>query len=233
MTRGDVVAIALAEAFRGEGRVLASPMAPIARLAVRLAKATFAPELVLTDGVAHVIDLEDQRIGWMPYSRVFDTVWSGRRHVIMGATQLDAHGNQNLSCLGDHAHPRTQLLGVRGAPGNTVHHRTSYWVPDHSPRVFVPAVDFVSGLGTDHGAFGLVRVVTNLAVLDLGGPGGTMRLVSVHPGVTVDQVREQTGFPLAVEHAAGDVPTSRGPDEVEAGWLERLDPGARIRGTVA
>ena len=54
----------------------------------------------------------------MPYRRVFDVVWSGRRHVMMMATQIDRFGNQNISCTGDWARPRTQLIGVRGAPGN-------------------------------------------------------------------------------------------------------------------
>ena len=66
---------------------------------------------------------------------------------MMGASQLDRYGNQNISCIGDWARPKSQLLGVRGAPGNTINHPTSYWVPRHSPRVFVERVDMVSGIG--------------------------------------------------------------------------------------
>ena len=75
--------------------------------------------------------------GWMPFRTVFDTLWAGRRHVMMGASQIDQCGNQNIACIGPWAKPKAQLLGVRGAPGNTVNHPTSYWVPNHSPRVFV------------------------------------------------------------------------------------------------
>jgi acyl CoA:acetate/3-ketoacid CoA transferase beta subunit len=58
----------------------------------------------------------------------------------------------------------------------------------------------VSGVGTDRGVpVQLRRIVTDLAVLDLGGPDGTMRLVSVHPGVTVEGVQAATGFPLHVD----------------------------------
>jgi acyl CoA:acetate/3-ketoacid CoA transferase beta subunit len=65
------------------------------------------------------------------------------------------------------------------------------------------------------------RVVTNLAVLDFGGPGHEMRLRSVHPGVSVDDVREQTGFALHTD----DVGTSREPDAEELRLLrEVLDP---------
>ncbi|MBP0657256.1 CoA-transferase, partial [Mycobacterium tuberculosis] len=74
--------------------------------------------------------------GWMPFSKVFDVVASGRRHVIMGANQIDRHGNQNLSAFGPLQHPTRQMFGVRGAPGNTINHPTSYWVPRHSARVF-------------------------------------------------------------------------------------------------
>ena len=117
--------------------------------------------------------------GWLPYRAVFTMVAAGRRHVMMGASQLDRFGNQNISCIGDWARPKAQLLGVRGGPGNTINHPVSYWVPRHSPRVFVPAVDMVSGVGYDRAAslttkqarFHELRVVvTNLAVLDFQTP---------------------------------------------------------------
>ena len=83
----------------------------------------------------------------MPYRSVFDVVWSGRRHIMMMASQIDRTGNQNISAVGPHDHPKVQLVGVRGAPGNSVNHPTSYWVPDHSPRTFVEHVDVVCGVG--------------------------------------------------------------------------------------
>lgn len=155
----------------------------------------------------------------------------GKRHVMMGATQVDRHGNQNISAIGDFAQPTRQLLGVRGAPGNTVNNRTSYWVPKHSPRVFVEQVDIVSGVGPRNAkAAGagaskyndIHRIVTNLAVLDVKGAGDTVRLLSVHPGVTVDEVREATGFALEVD---ADVPETRFPTTEELTLIrEVLDP---------
>ncbi len=109
--------------------------------------------------------------GWLPYAKVFTMVAAGRRHVMMGAAQIDRHGNQNISCIGDWQRPKAQLLGVRGAPGNTVNHAVSYWVPRHSRRVFVEKVDMVSGVGYDRNAKDLRVVVTNLAVLDFQTPG--------------------------------------------------------------
>jgi acyl CoA:acetate/3-ketoacid CoA transferase beta subunit len=159
---------------------------------------------------------------WFPFRSVFDVVWSGRRHVMMGASQIDRFGNQNISCIGPFEQPTNQLLGVRGAPGNTVNHATSYWVPKHSPRVFVEKVDMVSGVGTNRGQdVEIRRVVTDLAVLDLGGPDQSMRLVSVHPGVTVEEVQAATGFALYV----GDVVESRLPTDIELQLIrEVLDP---------
>ena len=167
----------------------------------------------------------------MNYRRVFDTLWSGRRHVMMGATQVDRYGNQNIAAIGDFAKPKAQLLGMRGAPGNTLNHPTRYWVPTHSPKVFVEKVDVVSGVGYDRAAqlsaasrrfHEIRRVVSNLGVFDFETPDHQMRLVSVHPGVSVADVQENTGFELVVE---GDVPESRTPSDEELSLLrERIDP---------
>ncbi len=233
-TLDELLAVACAEAFRGDGEILASPIGVIPSIGARLAKATFAPDLLLTDGVAslvanvYAVGAPASAVvveGWAPYRTIFDIVWSGRRHVMMGASQIDRFGNQNIACIGEFARPKSQLLGVRGAPGNTINHPTSYFVPNHSPRSFVPRVDFVSGVGYDRavGPFHDVhRVVTNLAVLDFAKPDHAMRIASVHPGVTVDEVQAATGFPLVVPP---DVPTTREPTAAELRLLrEVLDP---------
>ena len=158
----------------------------------------------------------------MPFRSVFDTLWSGRRHVMMGASQIDRFGNQNIACIGSWAKPKAQLLGVRGAPGNTVNHRTSYWIPNHTPRVFVEGVDVVSGVGYDRGAVDLHRVITNKAVLDFESPDHSMRLRSVHPGVSVDEVVEATGFSLVIPD---DVEETRPPTDEELELIRTvLDP---------
>ena len=120
---------------------------------------------------------------------------------------------------------------MRGAPGNTINDKTSYWIPGHTTRVFVPAVDVVSGVGLrprprarrGSGRFHeLGRVVTNLCVFDFETPDNRMRLRSVHPGVTVDDVVAATGFELAID---GDVPESRLPTDDELHWIrDVIDP---------
>jgi acyl CoA:acetate/3-ketoacid CoA transferase beta subunit len=219
MSTIDVCVVACAELFRGDGEIVASPMGLVPQLGAKLARLTFEPDLLLSDGEATLLTPDGVAEGWLPYRAVFDVVAHGRRHVVMGANQLDRYGNQNISCIGPHATPKRQLLGVRGAPGNTINHRTSYWVPKHSPRVFVPAVDMVSGVGADRGGH-VYRVVTNLCVLDFAGPAHAARVVSVHPGVTLDEVVEQTGFPLV----ADDPPETRTPTDEELALLDQLDP---------
>jgi acyl CoA:acetate/3-ketoacid CoA transferase beta subunit len=226
VTRAEICVVACAEAWRGDGEILASPMGLIPALAARLARATFSPDLLLSDGEAYLLS-GDTVEGWLPYRAVFDLVASGRRHVMMGASQLDRYGNQNISCVGDWNRPKAQLLGVRGAPGNTVNHPTSYWVPRHSRRVFVDHVDLVSGVGNDRdgGRFHALRVVvTDKAVLDFATADGRMRLRSVHPGVTVDEVLVHTGFPLVIDQ----VETTRLPSPAELRLIrDRLDPADR------
>jgi acyl CoA:acetate/3-ketoacid CoA transferase beta subunit len=243
-TRADVCAAAIADAFADDGEIFASPMGLLPMLGVRLARLTSNPDLVISDGESLFLASPpplfakgDVVEGWIPFRRVFDVVAYGKRHVMMGATQVDRHGNQNISAIGDFAQPKRQLLGSRGAPGNTVNNRTSYWVPKHSSRVFVEKVDIVSGVGPklakEAGPAAaryndIHRVVSNLAVFDVKGADDTLRLLSVHPGVTVDEVRAATGFELSVE---GDVPTTRGPSTEELVLVrEVLDPkGLRFK----
>ncbi len=221
MTRADVCAVAVAECFRGDGEILANPIGTIPYIGGRLARLSFEPDLCTTDGEAALTEVDGTLEYWNPYRSMFDIVWSGKRHVMMGATQVDQYGNTNIAAIGDYSKPKTQLLGYRGAPGNTVNHTTSYWVPNHTPQVVCENVDTVTGVGYNRGLTGRTAemheirvVVTNLAVLDFDTPDHRMRLRSVHPGVTVDEVVAATGFELVVPD---DVATSRlpTPDEVE------------------
>ncbi|MEO5651412.1 MAG: CoA-transferase [Marmoricola sp.] len=238
VSRSEVCAAAIADAFAEDGEIFASPMGLLPMLGVRLAKLTSNPDLVISDseslflaGVPPLFAKGDVVEGWIPFGKVFDIVAYGKRHVMMGATQVDLHGNQNISAIGDFAQPKRQLLGVRGAPGNTVNNRTSYWVPKHSPRVFVENVDTVSGVGPRNAKAAGVgaskyndihRIVTNLAVFDVRGAGDTVRLLSLHPGVTSDEVREATGFTLDVDE---EVPQTRLPTSEELLMIrEVLDP---------
>lgn len=235
VTRAEVCVAACAEAWRGDGEIIASPMGLIPAIGARLAKLTFAPGLMLSDGDANYLTdptgTDSHVEAHIPYRQLFDFVWHGSRHVMMGASQLDKFGNQNISAIGtDFARPKAQLIGVRGAPGNTVNHPTSYWIANHSPKVFVEKVDIVSGLGYDrarsvgHPArfHEVRRVVTNLAVFDFQTKDQRMRIRSVHPGVSLDEVVAATGFVLV----GTDNPETTPEPDAEALRLIRdvLDP---------
>jgi len=257
VSRAEVCIVAVAECFRGDGEILANPIGAIPMMGGRLARATFEPDLCCTDGEALLVAGERLFAGpetpggltsldgkvveyWNPYRSMFDWVWSGRRHIMMGASQIDRYGNQNLAAIGDYARPKVQLLGYRGAPGNTINDTTSYWVPNHNPRVFVEQVDTVCGIGWDRAAalglgpdggarfFEVRRVVSNLGVFDFESPDHRMRLRSLHPGVTVDQVVEATGFELVIPD---EVPETRRPTADELELIgEVIDPdGTRTR----
>ncbi|MGI6870474.1 CoA-transferase subunit beta [Amycolatopsis sp. 3B14] len=227
-TRAEIAVVAVAELFRGDGEIVASPMGYLPSLGAKLARLTFEPDLLLSDGEAYLINADGVVEGWQPFRKMLDTIVPhGRRHVVMGANQIDRFGNQNISAIGDHARPAKQLLGVRGAPGNTANHRTSYWVPRHSRRVFVESVDIVSGVGYDNAAkaglkyHDVHRVVTNLGVFDFATPDHAMRAVSLHPGVTPAEVTAATSFDIDLSSAG----VSREPTDEELRLIrEVLDP---------
>ena len=236
IARAEVCVLACAELFRDAGEIMISPMTTVASIGARLARLTFAPDILLTDGEAQLLadtpalGAAGAVEGWMPFGRVFETLAWGRRHVVMGANQVDRYGNQNLSALGPLQHPTRQMFGVRGAPGNTINHATSYWIGNHSKRVFCDAVDVVSGIGydkidPDNPAFRFVnvhRVVSNLGVFDFGGPDHTMRALSLHPGVSADDVREATSFEV---HGLTEAEETRRPTEDELRLIrDVIDP---------
>lgn len=243
-TRAEVCIVACAEVWRDAGELLVSPFGVVPQAGSRLARATFAPELLLSDGEARLAagiwpvgEAPAAYEGWLPFRTVFDLVTTGRRHVMMLPSQVDRHGNANISFIGeDFRRPAVQLLGVRGAPGNTVNHPTSYWIPRHSTRALVPRVDMVAGVGNEAAAAAgpgasrfhdLRRLVTDLGVFAWDGPGGTMRIVSLHPGVEREEVAAATGFELP----DGEVAETRLPTDEELRLIrEVIDPkGARDR----
>ncbi|NHF62144.1 CoA-transferase subunit beta [Microcella pacifica] len=244
VTRAEVCIAACADTYRESGEVLAHAVGIVPTLGARLAKLTSAPQIVLTDGEAFLMSTPPPLgksasgggviEGWAPFRRIFDILATGRRQSMMGASQIDRFGNQNISLIGDWAQPSRQLIGVRGAPGNTANHRVDYWISRHSPRIFVESVDMVSGVGNDRArAAGpalkyhhLGAIVTNLAVFGFDADGRVM-LRSIHPGVDPDEVARNTGFPVDVQN----VPLTRIPDAEEVRLVrEVLDPrGARSR----
>ena len=244
-TRAEVCAAACSDAWREAGEILAHAVGTVPTIGARLARMTHSPELALTDGECFLMS-ELPPLGrsaaaggvieaWTPFRSIFDILASGRRQSMMGASQIDRYGNQNISSIGDWRKPTRQLIGVRGAPGNTVNHRVDYWVSKHSARVFVERVDVASGVGNDRARahrgsslrfHDLGAVITDLAVLDYDAEG-QLKVRSLHPGVSAEEVRQNTGFAIDTSSAT----TTRLPTEEELHLIrEVIDPrGLRDR----
>ena len=149
----DVVAVACAEAFRGDGEIFASGMGTMPMLGARLARATFEPDLLVsatarrssspaTCRSAARMQTRSSRAGSRS-AVVFDTLWGGRRHVMMGATQIDRFGNSNIANIGPWERPKAQLLGVRGGPGQHDQPRHQLLDPEAHAAGVRRAVDMV------------------------------------------------------------------------------------------
>ena len=197
--------------------------------AFQLARLTHAPDLVwLASSIG--LDARPERVPastleaplWRDsimyleqYSTFWDIVLNGRwlQKFCVGAAQLDRYGNGNNSVIGDVYHrPKVRLPGTAGLGDmGSIGKRLFFWNPNHNPRSFVEKVDFVScagwlGGGDERERLGLTGgpelVITNLCVMDFHTETRHMRLKSVHPGVTSEQVQEATGFDLLIEDSA-------------------------------
>lgn len=240
-TLAELLIVAAAEAWRGNGEVLASGIGVVPRLAASLAKLTHSPELMMTDAEAFLVEepvplgprgeYRPRPSGYMPFARVFDCVWGGRRHVMIGPIQIDRFGQTNLSGIGAREKPKVQMLGMRGLPGNSISHLNSMFVPNHSPRVFVPGeVDIVGGVGYNPARWpvgasdahvDLRLIVTDLCVLDFGGAAHAIRVRSLHPDVSLAEVQAATGFALEAPATAA---TTAAPSPEQLEIIRRLDP---------
>ncbi len=215
-TLAELCIAACAEAWRDDGEVLATGITPIPRLAAGLAKKTFNPALMMTDAEVFLVDEPvpmgprgDYQIkpeGWMSYARTFDNIYGGKRHALVAPVQIDRFGQTNISTIGARDKPKAALLGVRGYPGNSISHANSYFLPSHDTRALVAGeVDFVCSVGYNPARWpggkkppylDLRIIVTNLGVLDFGGKDNAIRVKSLHPGVTFEEMQTGTGFPL-------------------------------------
>ncbi len=156
----------------------------------------------------------------------------------VGGAQIDRYGNLNSSVLGGYERPKVRLPGSGGANDIISLCRRVMVVTMHERRRFVPQVDFVTSPGFLGGGdarrkagllFGRVsRVVTHLAILDFEEDSKAMRLEALHPGVTVADVQEHTGFELLIPER---IATTEAPTERELAVLRSLDPDRRFLGS--
>ncbi len=148
----------------------------------------------------------------------------------MGGAQIDQYGNLNSSFIGDPERPRVRLPGTGG--GNDIASLSRMLVAmKHERRRFVERVDFVTSPGfltggDSRSGAGLItgsmeRVITDLGLLGFDPESRRMRLEALHPGVTVEQVQAETGFPLLV---SPQLARTEPPTAAELRALRELDP---------
>ena len=241
-TLAELAIVAASEIFRDETpEVFATLIGTLPKLAGYLAKETHTPGMMMSDGIYYLAaepvplgkrgDYQVKPEGRIGYERVFTIVAKGNRHAFVGPVQVDKYGQMNLSCIGDYAAPKVTMLGVRGLPGNTVNNRTSMFFANHNKRAFVEGeVDMVSGAGYNPARYpggkypsGLDhrQIITNLCVLDFEGPDHDIRVRSLHPGVSFDEVQDNTGFDLI---RPDDLAETAAPSQTQLDLISKYDP---------
>ena len=242
----EIMAWSLAQALRDDDVAVFGAVSLLPLAACRLAQLTHAPNLAMVTGpsggvnpagdplVASVGDyanLAGEAI--LPFNEVA-LLWAGGRFTVFfaGGLEVDQHGNLNLTETGR----GVRGPGAAGLPLAPSSPRILIYMSNHDPRTFVPQVAVISApgwppdpaagdTGPGRGAGGPVRVVTQLAVLDFA-PSGRMRLVSLHPGVSAEQVQAATGFPLVLPDP---VPVTPVPPPDQLRLLRQLDPQLLLR----
>jgi glutaconate CoA-transferase, subunit B len=130
----------------------------------------------------------------------------------LGAAQIDRHANLNSTVIGPYDSPRTRLPGAGGAPETAIGCREVVVIAPHSRRTFVDRLDFLTTKG-EH----TTLVITDLGILE--PLDGELTLTTLHPEITVDQVRENTGWDLKVVESPAITPA---PTESELNALRKL-----------
>ncbi len=250
-SRGELLAAYFAGQIENGDRVFVGANLPVPRAGNLLAHLTHGPDIKVSIGMVTTNLLDEPELEPFKFSTdhrmsrwaeavvihndIFDAPRQTSDLFFVGGIQIDRFGNTNLIGLGS----VEDGFSFRG-PGSLGTVSMSYYAkryyvysPVHDTRTFVEKCDFISvfghGEGGDHRARlgldkfndGPTAVITPLAILDFDTPDRSMRLQSVHPGVEVEQVREATGFELAVPD---QVPVTPAPTAEQLRLLrERID----------
>ena len=190
---------------------------------------TLAPEPILTMG-----DLPNlYRAQWLADTAdMMGLLQQGRVDVsFIGGAQVDRFGNLNTSYIGGAQNVATRLPGSGGACDLSSLAKRHIIIMTHEKRRFVPQVDYITSPGFGDGSgwrqkVGLPRggpatVITTMGILKFDSKTREMILVSVHPGVSADAVKANTGWPLKVD---GELAQTPEPTEEELAMLKQFDP---------
>ncbi len=245
-TPSEIMITCSARALAGERIVFVGVGLP--NIACNLARRTVAPELelvyesgvfgarparpplsigdpTLVSGATSVCPMADLFMNYLQGGRI--------QVAFLGAAQIDRFGNLNSTVIGDYRHPEVRLPGSGGACEIAIHAQKVYIIMRLSKRAFVDQLHFTTSAGHLAGhtgereslglpGAGPQLVVSDKAIFRFEQDRGEMVLSSVHPGVTVEEVRAEVGWPLrvAADLAVTDPPT---PGELRI-IRQHLDP---------
>jgi glutaconate CoA-transferase subunit B len=235
-TIDELMVVTMSHQFDNTTRSFNGAVSFIPVCAYLLARATHAPSLVWAASSIAV----DPHPTQIPESTLSDMLWDGacalcnspfdfwawaqgghyNTFAFRGA-QIDRFGNVNNTVIGPYDKPKVRLPGGGGmADLSCMIPRIYLWSTTHNPRIFVDRLDFRSGIGWGDGGDhrerlglpgGPLSCITNLCVFDFEPESKSMRVVSLHPGVTIGDVRTASGFDVLT--VDGEIPVTPRPSE--------------------
>ena len=224
----EMMAVSLARLMRNGETVFHGVASPLPMVAILLAKAMHAPDLIYLNITGSIdpapaslpVSTVDPRLlrgtrAMVTLTDLFDLAARGRLDTaFLSGVQIDGSGRINMSVVGDFSRPKVRLPGGAGSAALMPRaRRTILWRTKHDPRVFVEKLDFVTAQGN------VDRVVTPLCMFKR--VDGRLLVESINPGVTPEQLRAATGFPIDVDNSTIVTPE---PTAEELIALARIDP---------
>lgn len=225
----DIMVCAMARLIPDGSKVFHGVSSHMPMIALLLAKALHAPGAVhlnipggtdpdpvrLKKYTSAGPELLERATAYFPLMEVFDLAMRGELDVaFLSGIQFDSQGNVNASVIGDYKKPKVRMPGGAGsAVLIPTAKRAILWRTKHDKRTFVNQVDFVTTRGN------VERIITPLCIFKM--ENGEMVLDTIHPTSSLEEVQENTGFPIKYSHIAyTPLPTK---EELSA--LKRIDPG--------
>jgi glutaconate CoA-transferase, subunit B len=215
LTAEELMAVAMSRALRDGDVLVTGTNAAIPRSAVHVAQSCGRERVRTVIGAFGTVDPSAERVpasggdqSFLPgrldtslAAVVGDQVRGLADVICLGGLQVDRLGRVNLAVVGDYASPKLRGPGTVGVSLIATVKRTFLYFMTHDPRVFVERVDFLGAEGIRPDGGGIDVIITPLAVLGPVEDRSRIDLLSVHPGVSFEQVQERTGFALDRQRA--------------------------------
>lgn len=239
----ELILTTLSRQLKDKEFVFTGVASPVQMMAVLLAKATHAPDLLYftllgsinptpsvlpySTGDPHLFDCCENAI---TFPEIFDLANQGRMDVaFLSGAQIDSHGSLNMSIIGKAYHkPKVRLPGGAGGPLMIrSFRRIVSWRPKHSQRCLVKELPFITSPGWITKSYGRRNggpdvIITDLCVFQFHKTTHKITLDSLHPDVSIKQVKEKTGFTFQIPDKIPQTPT---PTEEESDLIRNtIDP---------